>query len=183
MRIFPAILVGFVLLLVAGSAVGQTRPDIDNLLNQLKIAPDEQAAAVLERRIRDAWIKSGPPTAVTMLQRGLRELAAHDFDRALDAFDSALVLEPDYIEGYHRRAVARFEAGKYTLALEDIQEALTREPRHFLVLQTLSRIAEARKDWKGALTAYKRCLDIDPKTPGGAERLAMLQKKVTGEAL
>ena len=183
MRIVPTILAGFALFLAASAAIGQSRPDIDNLLIQLKAAPDEQAAALLERRVRDAWIKSGPPTAVTMLQRGLRELAAHDLDRALDAFDSALVLEPDYIEGYHWRAVARFEAGKYTLALEDIQATLTREPRHFMVLQTLSRIAEARKDWKGALTAFKRCLDIDPKTPGGIERLAMLQKKVTGEAL
>ncbi len=183
MRIFQTILAGLVVLFAAGAAIGQGRSDIDNLLTQLKVAPDEQVAALLERRIRDAWIKSGSPSVVLMLQRGMRELSAHDLDRALDAFDSALVLEPDYIEGYHRRAVARFEAGKYALALEDIQEALTREPRHFLVLQTLSRIAEARKDWKGALAAYKRCLDIDPKTPGGAERLAILQKKVTGEAL
>jgi tetratricopeptide (TPR) repeat protein len=183
MRMLKTILASFVLLFAAGSASGQNQPDIDNLLNQLKIAPDEQAAVVLERRIRDAWIKSGSPSAVIMLQRGLRELAAHDLDRALDAFDSALVLEPDYVEGYHRRAVARFEAGKYDLALEDIQEALTREPRHFMVLQSLSRIAEARNDWKGALAAFKRCLDVDPRMPHGADRLAMLQKKVTGEAL
>jgi len=173
----------FVLLLAVGAAFAQGKPDIDNLLNQLKIAPDEQAAVVLERRIRDAWMKSGSPSAIVMLQRGMRELAAKDLDRALDAFDSALVLEPDWIEGYHRRAVARFEAGKYDLALEDIQEALTREPRHFMVLQSLSRIAEARKDWPGALAAFKRCLEIDPKMPGGSDRLAMLQKKVTGEAL
>ena len=181
MRMFQTMLASCVLLVAAGAASGQSRPDIDNLLNQLKIAPDEQAAVLVERRIRDAWMKSGSPSAVLMLQRGMRELAAHDLDRALDAFDSALVL--DYIEAYHRRAVARFEAGKYDLALEDIQAALTREPRHFMVLQSLSRIAEARKDWKGALAAFQRCLDIDPKTPGGADRLATLQKKVTGEAL
>ncbi len=183
MRIPPTILAGFVLLLAAGSAIGQGRPDIDNLLSQLRVAPDEQAAVLLERRIRDAWMKSGSPSAVVMLQRGMRELAAKDFDRALDAFDSALVLEPDWTEGYHRRAVARFEAGKYDLALADIQAALAREPRHFMVLQSLSRIAEARKDWTGALAAFKRCLDVDPKMPGGAERLAMLQNKVSGEAL
>lgn len=183
MRILSTILASLVLLLAAGPAIGQGRPDIDNLLNQLKIAPDEQAALVLERRIRDAWMKSGSPSAIVMLQRGMRELAAKDLDRALDAFDSALVLEPDWIEGYHRRAIARFEAGKYDLALEDIQEALTREPRHFMVLQSLSRIAEARKDWKGALSAFKRCLDVDPKMPGGTERLTMLEKKISGEAL
>lgn len=183
MGILRTILAGFALLLAASAAVAQNRLELDNLLLQLKAAPDEQAAALLERRIRDAWIKSGPPTAVTMLQRGLRELGAHDLDRALDAFDSALVLESDYIEGYHWRAVARFEAGKYDLALADIQATLTREPRHFMVLQTLSRIAEARKDYKGALAAFQRCLELDPKTPGGAERLAMLQKKVSGQAL
>ena len=80
-----------------------------------------------------------------------------------------------------RRGLARFERGDYPGALADIQETLNREPRHFPALQNLSRIAEAREDFKGALTAWQQVLELSPKTPDGEERLKMLTRKVLGD--
>lgn len=66
--------------------------------------------------------------------------------------------------------------------MHDIEAALQRDPRDFEALQSLSHIAEQQSNWRGALDAWQKALDIDPRTPGGLDRLDMLQKKVEGEA-
>ncbi len=43
-------------------------------------------------------------------------------------------------------------------------------------------LSEARKDWKGAYTAaWQKVLEIDPKTPGGNDRLKDLRRHALGE--
>ncbi len=163
------------------------RPDpkaeLGNLLTALKQAPNEDAAAALEKRIRQAWMDAGGPAAKLLLNRGLRNLANNAEGDALEDFDAALVLEPEFTEAFHRRAAARAAMGDYRGAVVDIQEALKREPRHFAAWQTLSRIAEARGDAAGALAAWQKSLEIDPRTQHGQDRLRELRKKVLGEEL
>ncbi len=185
------------LLLIAGPALAQSpdrpapapapakpdpkRAELDNLLNALKIAPSEAAAAAVEMRVREIWLRAGSPAAALLVARGSRNLANNAEEDALGDFDAALVLDPNYAEAYSRRAQARFAVGDYRGALIDIQETLKREPRHFAALQALSRIAEQRGDYAGALAAWQKVLDLDPKTPDGQERLKALQKKALGE--
>ena len=169
--------------LAANVALAEVRNELESLIAALKAAPSEQDAGDLERRIRDQWLKSGGPATTVLLRRSMRDLANHDIDDALADIESALILEPDLTEAFYRRAIVKFEVGNYNDALADLQETLHREPRHFLALQTLSRIAESRQDWKGALAAFQKVLEIDPKTPGGAERLEMLEKQVKGTSL
>jgi hypothetical protein len=42
-------------------------------------------------------------------------------------------------------------------------------------------IAESRKDWKGAYAAWQKLLEIDPKTPGGEDKLKDLHRRAFGE--
>ena len=175
------------LLLLAGPALAQGRPDarkaeLDQLFAALKAAPNEEAAAALEGKIRQAWQQAGSPAVLLLLNRGAHDLEEGDTDGALDAFDDALVLEPDYAEAWLRRALAKFHAGDYSGAIRDIQATLQREPRHFVALQTLSRIAEAQGDWKGALAAWEKVLELDPRTPDGRDRLQMLRRKALGKS-
>jgi tetratricopeptide (TPR) repeat protein len=181
MRLLPLLL-----LLLAASAWAQPRPDprraeLDTMLSALKVAPSEQEAATLEGRIRQAWMQAGSAAATLLMGRGIRDLQNDADDEAIDDFDAALALEPELADAYHRRAMARFALGDYPGALADLEATLKREPRHFAALKTLSRIAEARDDFKGALAAWRKVLELSPKTPDGQERLKLLQKKVLGE--
>lgn len=156
--------------------------EIDRMLKALLAAPDEHAAAMLEGHIRALWVQEASPAATLLLSRADRELMNNDGDEAVQDYDAVLTLEPDFAEGYNHRAAARAAQGDYQGAVRDIEEVLKRDPRNFSALQGLSRIAEQQKNWKGALEAWQKSLDIDPRTPGGLDRLDMLQKKVDGEA-
>jgi tetratricopeptide (TPR) repeat protein len=155
---------------------------LDRLFKALRAAPDEATASHIEERIRGLWAEKISPAAALLLQRGDRDLHNDAGGEAVADYDALLDLEPDFAEGYTRRAAARAASGDYFGAIRDIEEALKRDPRDFPALQGLSHIAEQQGNWRGALEAWQKALDIDPRTPGGIERLELLQKKVEGEA-
>ena len=157
------------------------RAETDALLDAWKKAETEQAAASFEGKLRESWLRAGAPVAALLLNKGTRNLRNSTEDEALDDFDAALLIDPTYMEAYNRRAMARAALGDYRGALADIQEVLTREPRHFGALQTLSRIAEARDDATGALQAWEKVIDLAPNLPGAQERLKTLRTKAQGE--
>jgi tetratricopeptide (TPR) repeat protein len=158
------------------------KAELDRLFKALLAAPDENVAGLLEGRIRALWVQEASAAAMLLLSRGEREMDANADAEAIEDFDAVLTLEPDYAEGYNHRAAAKAALGDDAGAIRDVEETLKRDPRHFPALQGLSRIAERQGNFRGALEAWRRALDIDPRTPGGIDRLEKLQKKVEGEA-
>ncbi len=165
----------------AGGPAAEKRAALDRMLGTLKSAPSEEVAGPLEQQIRQLWLNSGTPAVTLLMSRGLREMKADATQDAIDDFSAAITLDPNLAEAYHQRAIARFSAGDTAGAIADIQATLQREPRSFAALKTLSAIAESRKDWKGAYDAWQKVLEVDPKTPGGQERLKDLRRHALGE--
>jgi tetratricopeptide (TPR) repeat protein len=171
--------------LAAAVAQAQTPAEkhaaVDHLLDALKAAPDEQAAAALEERLQQTWLRAGSPAVTLLMSRGLRSMQAGQDDEAAASFSDAITLQPDVDEAWHQRALARYHAGDMSGAIHDLEETVRLEPRNFAAFRSLSQIAEARGDWKGAYAAWLKVMELDPKTPGGAERLQVLKRKAVGE--
>jgi tetratricopeptide (TPR) repeat protein len=154
---------------------------IGHMLDALKAAPSEDAAAPLEAQITQLWLQSASPAVTLLMARGLREITAQTPDDAIEDLGAAITLQPDFAEAYHQRAIARFAAGDTPGAIADLQETLQHEPRDFGAFRTLEAIAESREDWKSAYEAQQRLMAIDPKTPGGADKLKDLRRRALGE--
>ncbi len=169
--------------LLAGPVFGQGQANtaVDSLLAALRAAPSEEAAGLLEAQVRTKWLEAASPALRLLLARGARELNEGSAGDAVDSFDAALDLDPDLLEAWRGRAQARARLGDATGAVRDIQELLRREPRSFVALQDLSRMAEARSDWRGALAAHQKLLEVDPHTPGGQARLRDLRRRALGD--
>lgn len=179
------------LMLLAGPAHAQApappgpppnRP-IDQLFTALKAAPTEDAAATVEARILDAWAHQATPAVRLLLARGLRNLGQNAASDAYDSFDGAITLQPEVAEAWHGRAMARFRLGDATGAVADIQQTLQREPRNFSALADLSRVAEGQNNWKGALAAWQKVLELAPHTPGADARLRELERRANGQGI
>ncbi len=166
---------------IAQAPAPSNKGAIDGLLNALRAAPSEEAAAALEAQLRGMWRDAATPALKLLLSRGARELNEGAPGDAVDSFDAALDLDPELVEAWRGRAQARLRLGDPTGAARDIQEVLRREPRHFAAWQDLSRIAEARGDWKGALAAWQKLLEVDPRSPGSQARLRELRRRALGE--
>jgi tetratricopeptide (TPR) repeat protein len=176
------------LVIAAGAAHAQAPPaqhgpPLDQLFAALKAAPTEDAAGAVEARILDAWAQQATPAVRLLLARGLRDLGQNAVSGAYDSFDGAIALQPGVAEAWHGRAMARFHLGDAVGAVADMQQALQREPRDFSALSDLSRVAEGQGNWKGALAAWQKVLEIAPHTPGAAGRLRDLERKANGQGI
>jgi tetratricopeptide (TPR) repeat protein len=174
-----------ILILSAVPALAEDRAashkaQIDQLTTALKNAGNETESAVLEGHLRQLWLGAGTPAITLLMLRGLRELKTSPSEAEAD-FDGVLTLDPDIAEAYDQRALARFKQGKFPDAIADLAETLKREPRNFMAYQHLAAIAEARQDWPGALAAWQKLMALDPKTPGGEEKLNQLRRRAQGE--
>lgn len=154
---------------------------LDQLFGMLKVAPDEAAAAAIESAIQTQWFTAASPAIRLLLSRGAREVNEGAASEAVEDFDAALDLDPNLVAAWQGRATARWRAGDTAGAERDIAETMKREPRQFAALEDLSRIAEARGDFKGAYAAWQQALELDPKTPGGAERQKDLKRRAFGD--
>jgi tetratricopeptide (TPR) repeat protein len=167
------------------TAAAQTPADrhaaTDPVLDALKAAPTEDVAAPLEERVQQMWLQAGTPAVTLLMSRGLRNLKADADDDAVETFSDAIALDPNLAEAYHQRAIARYHSGDTAGAIVDLEQTLKLEPRNFAAFRTLSEIAAAREDWKGAYAAWQKMLEIDPKSPGGEDRLNELKRKAFGE--
>jgi tetratricopeptide (TPR) repeat protein len=159
----------------------ERRAAVDHLLDALKAAPDEQAATALEEQLQQTWLRAGSPAVTLLMSRGLRSLQAGQNDEATESFSDAITLQPDVDEAWHQRAVARYHGGDVNGAIHDLEETIRLEPRNFEAFRSLSDIAESRADWKGAYAAWQKVMELDPKTPGGEERMRVLKRKAVGE--
>jgi tetratricopeptide (TPR) repeat protein len=170
---------------LATPALAQTPAEraaaLDHLLDALKTAPSAEVAAPLEQQIMSRLVQAGSPAVSLLMSRGARDMKASSNQEAIEDFSDAITLDPTVAEAYHQRALARFAAGDTQGAIADIEQTLKRQPRDFAALRTLSAIAESRKDWKGAYAAWQKLLQIDPMTPGGAEKLKDLQRRALGD--
>ncbi len=174
------------LVLLAAPALAQPKPEapkpeLEQLLTALALAPIEEVAARMEARISQLWVRAGGPTAGLLMARGSRNLASGDSGEAIQDFDAALALDPNLTDAFGWRAMARYHAGDVTGAVRDLEETLRREPRHFGAWRSLSGLAEAQGNFPGALAAWQKLLEVDPKTSGGQSHLKDLLKKVEGE--
>jgi tetratricopeptide (TPR) repeat protein len=159
----------------------EQRAATDRLLDALKVAPDERAAAGLEGQLEQIWLRSGSPAVTLLMSRGLRTMKAGEDDEAINSFSDAITLQPNVAEAWHQRALARYQTGDVNGAIHDLEETVQLEPRDFAAFRTLTEIAMAREDWKGAYAAWQKVMELDPKTPGGEERLRLLKRKAVGE--
>jgi tetratricopeptide (TPR) repeat protein len=148
--------------------------DIDGLFERLKNAPDAAAAAFTSRAIEQRWARSGSDTADLLMQRANTALAAGDRPLAIELIDRVIFLEPNWAEGWNRRATIFFLDEDLSRSASDIEEVLRLEPRHFGALMGLAGILERIGDDRKALRAYERVLEIYPTLAAaqkGAERL------------
>jgi len=154
--------------------------NLDTLFGALKIAPDEASAKAIEDRIWAVWFVSGSDTCDLLMSRVKAATDEKDYDLAIKLLDSIIVIKPDYVEAWNRRATVYNLKQDYGNALADIREVLVREPRHFGALAGLGMILQDMGDDKHALEAYRRALAIDPHLQNLSDVVKTLTEKVEG---
>lgn len=153
---------------------------LDFLFGALKAAPDEASARHVEARIWAMWMHTPSDTAALLMSRAKAAMDGQKSDVALKLLDSVIKLRPDYTEAWNRRATLHYLRNDYVRSLEDIQQVLAREPRHFGALAGLGMIMQDLGEEKRALEAFRKALAVDPYLEKVPDIVRSLTEKVEG---
>ncbi len=166
-----AIVLGFLAssLTTLQAANPETKPLLNNLFAELKIAKSQRAALEIEGRIWAAWYQSGDPKIDQMMRRARTALAERSMRDALTYADEIVAKAPNYSEGWNFRATALFVANRLDESLTDVVRVLALEPRHFGALSGTALIMLRKGKRAAALKAVNAAIEIHPHLRGAAE--------------
>ena len=119
-------------------------------------------------------------TAALLMSRAKAALDAKNADVALKLLDALIKLRPDYVEAWNRRATIYYLQNDYGRSLSDIEQVLSREPRHFGALAGLGMIMQELGDDKRALDAFRKALAVNPHLERVPDLVKALTEKVEG---
>ncbi|PSM19101.1 hypothetical protein [Nitratireductor sp. StC3] len=156
---------------------------LDTLFMDLKRERNEKAAERIAQRIWDEWMKSGSATIDLLLQWSSEATRKKEFAVALDFLDQIVMLEPDYAEGWNRRATVHYMMDSYSKSMADIERTLNLEPRHFGALSGMGAILKATGRKELALRAYERVLAIYPMMRNAQNEVVTLTEELAGEGI
>lgn len=140
----------------------QVRGTLDDLFQRLQAAKNPAEAKTIARQIERRFARSGSDTVDLLAARANEVFAEGEAAIAIEIMDRAIVLKPDWAEGYHRRATMFFSMDDMTRALADLNAALQRQPRHFGALTGMGLIFQRLGDEKRAFAAYAKAYEINP---------------------
>jgi tetratricopeptide (TPR) repeat protein len=165
-------------------ATPQTREQLlDKLFLDLKRERNEQAAERIANRIRGEWSKSGSASIDLIMQWSQGAVEDKKFGVALDFLDQVVTLQPDYAEGWNRRASLHYLMKNYGKSMADIDRTLRLEPRHFGALSGLAQIMTDTGRKEQALDAWQRVLEIYPMLREAQNQVAELSEDLAGQSI
>ena len=158
-------------------------PSLDDLFARLRVSEDPAEAKGVARLIERRLAGSGSPTVDLLTDRARQAVTAHDFPLAAELMDRVTALEPNWSEGWNRRATVFWLLSDKDDAIGDLKRALVLEPRHFEAWAALGRIYEAQDDQVHALAAYRRARSLYPQMEKIGEAIDRLAPEVDGRDL
>ena len=165
-------IVAAIVLTVGNSIPALAQGDVSSLLDQLQTAE-------LER----TWSQSGSVAMNLLLERGRKAMEAQDFAAAIDHLTALTDHAPDFAEGYHARAMAYYQSGRYGPALDDLWHALALNPVNYNAAFGLGVMLQEFGDNIGAAKAYARVLELNPAHESAKDALMRLEADGIGRAL
>jgi tetratricopeptide (TPR) repeat protein len=164
-----AFLVGFAPLAAAApsrsppaAAASDPAHDLDRLYQRLARTrfPDEAAGILAE--IDHLRLQSGSDAADLLLARALKARASDRLPLALQLFDAAVDLYPNWPEAWSERATTRYLTGDSAGAMADLAQTLKRDPRDIGALAGLGAMMLDSGDPEAALKVYDQALKLAP---------------------
>ncbi len=134
---------------------------IKALLEDLKKS-DESVRDRATTELWRTWFNQKGEYGMQILRRSQVSLDAGDVRHALDLLTKLISEAPDFAEAWNRRAVLHYTQGNYKRSIQDCETVLKLNPVHFGALHGLGLCYAALGEYRSAIGAFRRALEIQP---------------------
>jgi tetratricopeptide (TPR) repeat protein len=160
----------------AASALAEagTMADAPSLLDALR-DPDVRVRALAERALWEIWSRSGNDDIDHLLRAGVVELQHGQLEASIDTFSEVISRQPDFAEGWNKRATVYYLVGEYRKSAADCDEVLKRNPSHFGALSGYGMIWLRLDEPARALERFEQALAVNPNLESVRETIDALR--------
>ena len=138
-----------------------TMADAPALLAALR-DPDARVRVLAERALWEVWSRSGTEEVDDLLRAGIVEMQHGQLEASLDTFSEVIRRQPDFAEGWNKRATVYYLVGEYRKSAADCDEVLERNPAHFGALSGYGMIWLRLDEPARALERFEQALAVNP---------------------
>jgi tetratricopeptide (TPR) repeat protein len=157
---------------------------LDELFNQLKNNNDVSLAFEIEMKIWNIWSTHPSQENLTqLLARGSNLMTEQKFNKAYEAFSKVISLDPNWAEGWNKRATVLYMLGRYQESQDDIDEVLKLEKRHFGALSGQGLVQIELKNYERAINSYKEVQKIYPSMMSPKIMIPQLKELIKSESI
>jgi tetratricopeptide (TPR) repeat protein len=140
----------------------QNSPKLEGLFEDLYNVEDISLQNVIVGEIWNEWMKIDDPEIEKIMNSIPYFFQTQKYNEAIEALDYVIEINPNYSEGYNKRATLFFMMGEYEKSMQDIEATLLLEPRHFGALDGMSRILIYFGKYNQALQVYDEMKKLMP---------------------
>lgn len=161
----------------------QTDSRLDGLFQTLQSSQDNEVLQQVESSIWEIWYESGEDEIDVIMQEAGLAVQSGQLQLAERMYDLVIEKLPEFSEGWNRRATVRFYQRDLDGSLEDIEQTLRLEPRHFGAIWGLGMILGSKQDYERAILAFERLLEIKPNARDARPRIELLRQELAKQAV
>ena len=173
--IFKILIVSISLLFASNIAFAdQNDPRLNNLFKKLNETENQDEIKDLISDIWNIWYEVDDPKVIEYFEKGIQAMNLRNYPLAIRFFNNLIEEDPNFAEGWNKRATVHFMMGNFDQSMQDIIKTLELEPRHFGALDGMGLIFIHLGQFKQAIDVYDKMLEIFPfseKTMDKKERI------------
>ena len=151
-----------------------TMADAPALLAALRDA-DTRVRELAERALWEIWSRSGNDEVDHLLRAGVVEIQHGQLEASVDTFTEVIRRQPDFAEGWNKRATVYYLIGEYRKSAADCDEVLKRNPSHFGALSGYGMIWLRLDEPARALERFEQALAVNPNLDSVRETIDALR--------
>ena len=176
MRVISKILIISISLLFASkiALADQNDPRLNNLFKKLNETENQDEIRDLISDIWNIWYEVDDPKVIEYFEKGIQAMNLRNYPLAIRFFNNLIEEDPNFAEGWNKRATVHFMMGNFDQSMQDIIKTLELEPRHFGALDGMGLIFIHQGQFQQAIDVYDKMLEIFPfsvKTMDKKERI------------
>ena len=158
--------------------------ELNKLFNQLKNNSNASMAFDVEMKIWNIWSTHPSQENLTqLLADGSNLMTQHKLNKAYETFSKVISLDPNWAEGWNKRATVLYMLGRYEESQEDINEVLKLEKRHFGALSGQGLVQIELKNYERAINSYKKVQKIYPSMQSTKIMIPQLKELIKSESI
>ena len=178
------ILITVLIFLSLQTFVKADQKNLDLLFQKLKKENNQNIARAIEDQIWELWTTHNSDSSLTqMMSYGIILMNNRNYDEANRIFTNIINADPDWAEGWNKRATVYYYQKKYRLSQADIDKVIELENRHFGALSGQGMVQIKLDNLEKALESYKKVLEIYPSNKAAQTLVDEIEQTIKEETI